>query len=186
MKTCISLGTQYSHEKKWLTLQVTFPNVSTVKPIFHQNANSLVLGHCVGPLVQCETFALPILTCWYPKTLVHSMQTLAHPNQPKVGSNVRCWNCSRWARSRRNRIGHINFILFVLFSFALVTQHKHGFWWKMDLTVLDILGETSISYFTAFFTFSLGIRPQDCRQEWCLHIFFDSYFSFVFIENGKK
>ena len=40
------------------------------KPIFHCNVKRLALGLCIGYGPQREGFALPILICWYLKSLV--------------------------------------------------------------------------------------------------------------------
>ena len=53
-----------------------------IKPIFHQNANSLMLALRVGQYPQLGTFMLPIPTCWYLKSLADPMQTPAHPMRP--------------------------------------------------------------------------------------------------------
>ena len=59
----------------------TVVNVHVLEPIFHQNANSFTFGSRVGHGPQCEHFALPIPTCWYPKGLTDPMRTQTDPTR---------------------------------------------------------------------------------------------------------
>ena len=46
------------------------------------------------------------------------------------------WNIGRVGCPRLGAcIGHVEFMLFVSISFVLGSQHEHGFWWNMGLTV---------------------------------------------------
>ena len=51
--------------------------IDSFKLIFHCNAKPLMLGSRIGLYPQCDNFALPIPTCWYP-------ETLADPTRPPI------------------------------------------------------------------------------------------------------
>ena len=105
--------------------------VKTIKLIFYQNTNPLVLGLCIGNGTQREGFALSIPTCWYPKSLVDPTQSLADQMQsltdPKEPQQLVEYS-SHWVCDSLVHVCHVDFMLFVSISFVLGSQCKHGFW----------------------------------------------------------
>ena len=85
---------------------------STLKPIFYHNVNLLALGSRVGLESVRDDFALPITTCWYPKSLVYPTRLQPEPVEYSP----------RWVCKGRVRVGYVDFMLFTSCSLALGTQ----------------------------------------------------------------
>ena len=79
----------------------------TLKPIFHCDVKTLVLGRRVGQFPQRESFALGIPTCWYLKMLRFVLPPTQTPN-------ANLWNIGRVGSPTQNScVGHVDFMLFV-------------------------------------------------------------------------
>ena len=102
--------------------------------IFHCHANPFVLGPCIGLSPQSETFALPIPTCWYMKSLVDPTRVSIYPTQVIMNPTLVIitqrelveyrW---RWFPHVKARVDHVDFMLFVSISFAFSFQWNMGF-----------------------------------------------------------
>ena len=121
----------------------TFVNTfqERVKPIFHCDAKSFVLGPGVGLDPQCHNFTLPIPTCWYLKMLKFALpltQMLKCALPPMPTPNASQWNIGCVGSPTPNfHIGNVHFIFFVSISFAFGSQCKLSFQWNMGFRELS-------------------------------------------------
>ena len=82
-------------------------------------------------------FALPIPTCWFPKTLAdptranNAQQESIMPNVSPKSEPMEY--SSRWVPESWVCFMHVHFMLFVSISFALGTLCESVFWWNMGL-----------------------------------------------------
>ena len=108
--------------KNWSRDYVSTRAIRTrsLKPIFHCNAKSLVLGFTLGNTPNQE------LCIGYTNRLVSKNTKIC------VTPNVSRWNIGCvGSPMQRAGGGLVDFILFVFISLALVTQHEPSFQWNM-------------------------------------------------------
>ena len=115
-------GFSYFYFLTWLvsiyTINLRF-SMCFLKPIFRCTPKALVLGVLSQSRPQRDDFALPIPTCWYPKSLADPTVSLT--------DQTRGLTDPTWSIALAMEV----FFLFLSISFALCSKREYGFWWNM-------------------------------------------------------